>query len=71
MEWFIWMYRPTAIVIASTIFILYLDDSGSVKNPRERHFVLAGIAVYERQAYHLISRADSFVSSLNLASQSS
>ena len=40
--------------------------SGSVKNSRERHFVLAGIAVYERQAYHLISRADSFVSSLNL-----
>ena len=36
------------------------------QEPRERHFVLAGIAVYERQAYHLISRADSFVSSLNL-----
>ena len=31
------------------MFVLYQDDSGSVKNRNERHFVLAGIAVYERQ----------------------
>ena len=48
------------------MFVLYLDDSGSVKNRNERHFVLAGIAVYERQAYHLIGSVDNFVSSLNL-----
>ena len=48
------------------MYVLYLDDSGSVKNPNERHFVLAGIAVFERQTYHLIAEADQFVSSLNL-----
>ena len=48
------------------MYLLYLDDSGSVKNPNERHFVLAGIAVFERQIYHLISKTDEFVSSLNL-----
>ena len=44
------------------MYVLYLDDSGSVKNPNERHFVLAGIAVFERQTYHLIAKADQFVS---------
>ena len=48
------------------MYLLYLDDSGSVKNPNERHFVLAGIAVFERQIYHLSSKTDEFVSSLNL-----
>ena len=37
-----------------------------MKNPNEQHFVLAGIAVFERQIYHLISTTDEFVSSLNL-----
>ena len=41
-------------------------DSGSVRNPDERHFILAGVAVFERQIYHLISQADEFVSSLDL-----
>ena len=48
------------------MYLLYLDGSGAVKNPNERHFVLAGIAVFERQIYHLISETDKFVSSLNL-----
>lgn len=48
------------------MYLLYLDGSGSVKNPTERHFVLAGVAVFERQIYHLISKFDSFVASLNL-----
>ena len=48
------------------MYLLYLDGSGSVKNPSERQFVLAGVAVFERQIYHLISKADSFVSSLGL-----
>ena len=34
------------------MYLLYLDGSGSVRNPNERHFVLAGIAVFERQIYH-------------------
>ena len=48
------------------MYLLYLDGSGSVKNPNERYFVLAGISVFERQIYHLISETDKFVASLNL-----
>ena len=48
------------------MYLLYLDGSGSVRNPAERHFVLAGVAVFERQIYHLISRTDQFVSTLGL-----
>lgn len=48
------------------VYLLYLDDSGSVKNPTERHFVLAGVAVFERVIYHLISETDQFVSGLGV-----
>lgn len=48
------------------MYPLYLDGSGSVRNPTERHFVLAGVAVFERQIYHLIFRTDQFVASLDL-----
>lgn len=47
------------------MYLLYLDASGSVRNPNERHFILAGIAVFERQIYHLINQVDRFVSSLD------
>lgn len=43
------------------MYLLYVDESGSVRNPNERHFVLAGIAVFERQIYHLINSADAYV----------
>lgn len=46
------------------MYLLYLDGSGSVRNPNERHFILAGVAVFERQIYHLIRETDRFVSSL-------
>ena len=48
------------------MYVLYLDGSGSVRNPNERYFVLAGIAVFERQIYHLINEADRFVAGLNI-----
>lgn len=31
--------------------LLYLDESGSVADPTQRHFVLAGISVFERTAH--------------------
>ena len=31
--------------------LLYLDDAGSVGNRNERHFVIAGIAMFECQAH--------------------
>ena len=48
------------------MYLLYLDGSGTVKNPNERHFILAGVAVFERQVYHLIRKTDEFVTSLNV-----
>lgn len=38
--------------------ILYLDDSGSVSNQADRHIVLAGITVFERQIYWLSQEID-------------
>ena len=35
------------------MYLLYLDDAGSVKSPSERFFILAGIAIFERQVYFL------------------
>jgi hypothetical protein len=40
------------------MYILYLDDSGSVKNAADKHIVLAGLAVFERQTYWLGKRLD-------------
>lgn len=33
------------------MYLLYLDDSGSVQNASDRHVVLAGIAIFERQPH--------------------
>ena len=49
-----------------SVYILYVDDSGSAQNPGEQHFILAGIAVFERQIYHLINSIDRFVEELDL-----
>ena len=46
------------------MYLLYLDDAGAAKNPAEKHFVLAGIAVFERQAYWLQNSLERFVSTL-------
>lgn len=46
--------------------ILYIDDSGSVENPGEKHFVLGGIAVFERGIYHAIKAADDCVAAFEI-----
>ena len=51
------------------MYLLYVDESGSVRNPSERHFVLAGVAVFERQIYHLINSADAYVSRFTSAGE--
>ena len=48
------------------MYLLYIDGSGSVKNPRERYFILGGVSVFERQIFHLIREFDQFVNSLGL-----
>ena len=44
--------------------LLYLDDAGSAGNPNEKHFILAGIAVFERQVYWLQTELDTLVKGL-------
>ena len=44
------------------MYLLYLDDAGTPENPHEKHFVLAGIAVFERQAYWLQNSLEQFAS---------
>jgi Protein of unknown function (DUF3800) len=38
--------------------ILYLDHSGDVADTSQRHFVLAGISVFERQGYWISQKLD-------------
>jgi len=35
------------------MYILYVDDAGSVGNPEERHYILGGVGLFERQIWHL------------------
>jgi hypothetical protein len=35
------------------MYLLYVDESGDPNNTTENHFVLGGVAVFERQIYHL------------------
>lgn len=40
------------------MYLLYVDESGEPSNPLENYFVLAGIAVYEKNAYFLSEAFD-------------
>lgn len=48
----------------SPMHLLYLDDSGSVRNAEDRHIVLAGIAVFERQPHWFSERLDAIAQSV-------
>jgi hypothetical protein len=45
--------------------LLYLDDSGSVKNPKEDYVILGGLSIFETQGYYLSNELDKIASSLN------
>jgi hypothetical protein len=40
------------------MYVLYLDESGNESDPSDRHFVLAGLAVFERQIHYLSEAVD-------------
>ena len=46
------------------MYLLYLDDAGTVKKPDEKYFILAGIAVFERQTHWLQTELDEFTQTL-------
>jgi len=40
------------------MYLLYLDDAGSVNSAQERHFVLSGVCLFERQVHYLSAGFD-------------
>lgn len=46
------------------MFLLYLDDAGSVGSKDEKHFVLSGICLFERQVYHLNKALDAYAAEI-------
>ena len=44
--------------------LLYLDDAGSVTDSSQKHFILAGIALFERQTHWLQVELDNLVNTL-------
>jgi hypothetical protein len=38
------------------VHLLYLDDSGSIDDPNQRYFVLAGVCVFERKTHWIETR---------------
>jgi hypothetical protein len=47
------------------MYFLYLDDSGSPNNPKESHFVLAGVCVPEESLRWLSSRLELFAQEID------
>lgn len=46
------------------MYLLYLDDSGSAQNKSEKHFVLGGLSVFERQIYFLCNKLEQLAESI-------
>ena len=46
------------------MYLLYLDDAGSLTDSSQRHFILAGIALFERQTHWLQTELDNLVGTL-------
>lgn len=51
------------------MYLLYADDSGSPKDPNQQYFVLAGVAVFERQVHWLGRALDSVVAPFDATAQ--
>ncbi len=51
--------------------LLYLDESGSIKDPNQKHFVLAGFSVFERQSFWISSEMDKIAARFDPANPNS
>jgi len=47
--------------------LLYIDESGSAGDRQQKHFVLAGISIFERQGYWIASELDKIAERINPA----
>ena len=55
----------------ATMYLLYADESGSTHDPNQRHFVLAGFCVFERQGFWLANELDNIAARFNPADPAS
>src|SRR5579883_262438 len=58
------MPRLAAFFVPISMHLLYLDDSGSTKNPADRHVILAGVAVFERLPFWFSRELDQIAGQL-------
>lgn len=49
------------------MFLLYVDESGSPGDPNQRHFVLAGVAVFERETHWIEAQLNEIAERFNPA----
>lgn len=49
------------------MYLLYCDESGTVSDPNQKHFVLAGICLFERQGYWFANELDKIAARFNIA----
>ena len=47
------------------MYLLYLDDSGSVGNAADNYVIFAGVAVFERQTHWLSSEVEKIAAQFN------
>jgi len=47
--------------------LLYADESGSTNDPKQQHFVLAGLSVFERQGFWISTELDNIAAEINPA----
>lgn len=47
------------------MYIFYLDDAGSARNPQEQNLVLGGISVYERHTYWFTQQLDNLAAKID------
>jgi hypothetical protein len=50
--------------LGASMYILYLDDSGSTDNSNEEYLILGGVSVYERQVKFLTQKLDELAKSI-------
>lgn len=53
------------------MYLLYCDESGTVSDPVQQHFVLAGISLFERQNFWIASELDKIAARFNPADPNS
>lgn len=53
------------------MYLFYVDESGSVSDPAQTHFVLSGVSLFERQGYWLSNELDNIAARFNPADPNS